>query len=261
MLEHSGSSGASAIWLHASVAKVCVDKPDAPAVIARSLGDCLHEVGWDASKELVIVCIGTDRSTGDSLGPLVGSKLTERLSTLPGRGTHGSRLAVYGTLDEPVHAANLTEWVGSVTLKHPGAAIIAVDACLGKNDNVGSISIRTGPLKPGTGVNKSLPSVGNVHLIGVVNVGGFMEYLVLQNTRLSLVMRMARAIAEGIWSFAADAVGIAVDEPSWPWFEHSALPVVSSDADKKGSPFERREAGATKIAAGTDCASSTARKE
>jgi hypothetical protein len=32
----------------------------------------------------------------------------------------------------------------------------------------------------------------------VVNVGGFMEFLVLQNTRLSLVYRMARVAAEGI---------------------------------------------------------------
>jgi len=34
--------------------------------------------------------------------------------------------------------------------------------------------------------------------MGVVNVGGFMEYFVLQNTRLSLVMRMADVIAEGL---------------------------------------------------------------
>ena len=31
---------------------------------------------------------------------------------------------------------------------------------------------------------------------GIVNVGGFMEYVVLQNTRLSLVMNMANKIAQ-----------------------------------------------------------------
>lgn len=34
--------------------------------------------------------------------------------------------------------------------------------------------------------------------MGIVNVGGFMEYFVLQNTRLSLVMRMAHVIADGL---------------------------------------------------------------
>ena len=37
-----------------------------------------------------------------------------------------------------------------------------------------------------------------MHIIGIVNVGGFMEYLVLQNTRLSLVMRMADVISTGL---------------------------------------------------------------
>ncbi|MNN53765.1 hypothetical protein D3C81_1685430 [compost metagenome] len=37
-----------------------------------------------------------------------------------------------------------------------------------------------------------------MHITGIVNVGGFMEYLVLQNTRLSLVMNMADVIARGI---------------------------------------------------------------
>ncbi|MGB4008573.1 MAG: DUF1256 domain-containing protein, partial [Bacillota bacterium] len=39
------------------------------------------------------------------------------------------------------------------------------------------------------------------HITGIVNVGGFMEYLVLQNTRLSLVIRMAEAIAGGIVNY------------------------------------------------------------
>ncbi|MDQ0659408.1 putative sporulation protein YyaC [Paenibacillus sp. W2I17] len=57
-----------------------------------------------------------------------------------------------------------------------------------------------GPLKPGAGVNKELPPVGDIHLTGIVNVGGFMEYFVLQNTRLSLVMRMSEIISSSLYS-------------------------------------------------------------
>jgi putative sporulation protein YyaC len=63
---------------------------------------------------------------------------------------------------------------------------------------VGQISVAPGPLLPGAGVNKQLPAVGRMHITGTVNVGGFMEYFVLQNTRLALVMRMAEVIAEGV---------------------------------------------------------------
>lgn len=138
---------------------------------------------------IVFVCIGTDRSTGDSLGPLIGSKLSEK-------GT--SYFHVYGTLDEPIHAVNLQEKLDYIHQTYRNPFIIGIDACLGRVKSVGHISVGEGPVKPGAGVNKDLPPVGNAHITGIVNVSGFMEFFVLQNTRLSLVMKMADAIADGI---------------------------------------------------------------
>ena len=137
--------------------------------------------------EPAVVCIGTDRSTGDALGPLVGSYLRR----------WAPHLRVFGTLEEPVHATNLADTLGR--LQHgPVGFVLAVDACLGRAENVGYVTLKAGPLRPGTGVRKSLPEVGDAHLIGVVNVGGFMEYLVLQNTRLGVVWQMARVMAAAI---------------------------------------------------------------
>ena len=62
-----------------------------------------------------------------------------------------------------------------------------------------SVQVGEGPVKPGAGVNKDLPSVGDAHITGIVNVSGFMEFMVLQNTRLSLVLKMAKTIANGIY--------------------------------------------------------------
>ncbi|MNR50653.1 hypothetical protein D3C85_1702050 [compost metagenome] len=64
---------------------------------------------------------------------------------------------------------------------------------------MGCIQVVHGPLRPGAGVNKELPPVGDIHLTGIVNVGGFMEYFVLQNTRLSLVMRLSDIIATSLY--------------------------------------------------------------
>lgn len=139
-------------------------------------------------KEIVIVCIGTDRSTGDCLGPLIGYKLSSLIKKY--KDVH-----LMGTLDTPVHAKNLVNKINFIERTFEKPFIIAIDACLGKLERVGYVSVGEGPLKPGAGVNKDLPEIGNLHITGIVNVGGFMEYVILQNTRLSTVMQMANVIS------------------------------------------------------------------
>lgn len=142
-------------------------------------------------KNIVFVCIGTDRSTGDSFGPLIGYKLNS---------LRYSNVHVFGTLDMPVHAKNLDEVLDEIRLKINKPFIIAVDACLGKMESVGFVTVGSGPIKPGSGVKKELTPVGDMNITGIVNFGGFMDFLVLQNTRLSLVMKMADIVTGGIKS-------------------------------------------------------------
>lgn len=143
------------------------------------------------NQELIILCIGTDRSTGDSLGPLVGYKLAPYIGSY--KGVH-----LMGTLNDPVHAKNLDEKIDEINTHYEKALVIAVDASLGNMDKIGYVNIRNGPLKPGLGVNKDLPTIGHISITGVVNIKGMMEYMVLQNTRLSLVMNMADVIAKSL---------------------------------------------------------------
>jgi putative sporulation protein YyaC len=161
-----------------------------PYVITRLAGRLESHLGpLPAEKRIVIVCVGTDRSTGDSLGPLVGTSLSREPNP---------QFDLYGTLDEPVHAMNLNETLLQISRTSPQPYVIAVDACLGQVSSVGCIQIGAGPVRPGAGVNKELPPVGDVHMTGIVNVGGFMEYFVLQNTRLNLVMKMADIISQSL---------------------------------------------------------------
>lgn len=161
--------------------------PNATFKIVDALKHLLHDRQPD--QEIVIVCIGTDRSTGDALGPLVGS----RLQTYHVKNAH-----VYGTLDNPVHAMNLSETMLKINRLYHNPFVIAIDACLGRLTSVGNISVGKGSIKPGAGVNKDLPEIGDVYITGTVNVGGFMEYMVLQNTRLNIVMNMANMIARSL---------------------------------------------------------------
>lgn len=140
-------------------------------------------------ENIVILCIGTDRSTGDSLGPLVGYKLSN---------LKFDNVYYYGTLENPVHARNLAETVDLIDASHSKPLIVAIDACLGKMEHVGYLTVGKGPIKPGSGVNKDLQPVGQLHITGIVNFSGFMDFIILQNTRLSLVMKMADMITRGI---------------------------------------------------------------
>jgi len=191
--------------------KVNARDPGASIVLAAGLNRYLSSAG--PSRPVVTVCIGTDRSTGDSLGPLVGMLLERRKP--PGA-------PVYGTLDQPVHAVNLRDTLDDIERTFRDPFIIAVDACLGQLASVGSVQLCEGPVKPGAGVNKQLPPVGHIHLTGVVNVGGFMEYLVLQNTRLSVVMGMAEVIADALCRALAQRQRLAVRPPE-PGAERKAV--------------------------------------
>lgn len=138
---------------------------------------------------VVILCIGTDRATGDCLGPIIGYKL---------KNLYLEQLIVYGTLENPIHAKNLEDTLSHIRLSHGDSIVIAIDACLGKTSHIGLINMGEGSLKPGSGVNKVLPSVGDIFITGIVNFSGFMDIMVLQNTRLNTVMEMADFISSGL---------------------------------------------------------------
>lgn len=139
--------------------------------------------------EIVVFCIGTDRATGDSLGPLVGSKLIEK-----------GMKNVIGTIDTPVHAVNMKDKVKQLYTMYKNPFIVAVDASLGVYSNIGSLSVWQGALNPGSGLSKCLGEIGDISITGIVNKWSIDGIVQLQSTRLSIVMNMADVIAEGIYN-------------------------------------------------------------
>ncbi|WP_062200894.1 spore protease YyaC [Massilibacterium senegalense] len=142
-------------------------------------------------RPIVFVCIGTDRSTGDALGPLVGNQLSRY---------HFSDFHIYGTTAHPVHAKNLEQTMQRIQKMHTSPYIIAIDACLGVRQQIGTILYKQGPISPGSAFQKELSPVGDCHIAGIVNMKGMMDFFVLQSTRLHHVLCMANGIATSIRS-------------------------------------------------------------
>ncbi len=163
--------------------------PVALNILAEKLYALIKGAIENGYRSIVFLCIGTDRSTGDSLGPLVGYKIN---------GLAGEGVFVYGTLEKPVHAKNIETTMKEIRERCPFPYIVAVDACLGTMEHVGYIAVGKGAIKPGAGVKKELEPVGHMHVTGIVNFGGFMDFFILQNTRLGTVMKMADIVSAGI---------------------------------------------------------------
>lgn len=176
-----------------------------PEVLAGRLREMIQEEEKKGKRGVVFLCIGTDRSTGDSLGPLIGYKLKEQERQTGCR----RRAAVLGTLERPVHAMNLEQYQEFVNRNFPGRIVVAVDASIGSTEHVGYVTIGKGSLKPGLGVSKELNEVGDIFITGIV--GGCRDFdpVMLQSVRLSIVMRMADCICESIflvenlWDFSS----------------------------------------------------------
>lgn len=127
----------------------------------------------------VFLCIGSDRVTGDSLGPIIGELLE-------------TAAPVYGNLAIPVTALNLVETERRIRRNHPDRQIVAVDSAVGSPSDIGSIRVFAGGLHAGEAMGKNLPEVGDISVTATVCARSAKA---LSSVRLGLVYRLARVIA------------------------------------------------------------------
>lgn len=127
---------------------------DIKTQLVATLTNCLAE----SELEPLFIFIGSDRHILDCLGPLAGSML---LGQCP-------EMLIYGSLDSPLHAKNLVRELELIKAAYPGHLQVAIDASLGKKDDLGTIKIRQGALIPGKALSRRLPPVGDIAITGIV---------------------------------------------------------------------------------------------
>jgi putative sporulation protein YyaC len=101
--------------------------------------------------DYIVVGIGSANVFLDSLGCCVGSLVKEL----------NNEAIVYGTCIKPYHALNMQEQYNEIKEIHANKKILAIDACIGTNNKIGTILFKNEPIKPGEGVNKRLPAIGD----------------------------------------------------------------------------------------------------
>lgn len=135
-------------------------------------------------EDIVFICIGSDQSTGDAFGPLMGTRLQQL--GFP---------HVIGTLADPCDANKVEQAVEQLP---PDKVVVAIDACLGKEKSVGSLIIQKGSIQPGAATGRRLPPVGHYSIAAVVNQNGPKAYWKIQNTSLFTVLGMVDILCQAI---------------------------------------------------------------
>lgn len=144
---------------------------------------------------LVFLCIGTDRITGDCFGPIVGDRLQKNMKNTK------LNTSIYGSLEKPIIESNLKNKIDEIYIKYDNPFIVAIDAALSKEENIGKIFVMNDSLKSGKGLEKNIAQVGNISIKAVIgrkekNKKKNME--ILQNTSLNMVMNLAEIVSDGI---------------------------------------------------------------
>lgn len=139
----------------------------------------------------VFLAFGTDRSTGDSLGPFVGHFLNQ----------YGFN--VLGTIEEPLHSQNLVQRIEEIKGQYQYQFSIdcSVLPDTFPSDFLGKVFLKNKGIQPGSGVNKEVDTIGDFSiscpLIRNESIS-FMTALSLQNVRLSEVISLSQMIASAL---------------------------------------------------------------
>lgn len=135
----------------------------------------------------VIVCIGTVRVMGDALGPFTGDLLIDYFK---------ENAHVYGCTDKPVTGVNLGEYLEFIEYMHRGSPVIAVDASVGRKEDVGKLKVTLGGIAAGGALGKRLPRTGHIGVLGVVAEREEDNMRALMGVPYDLISEMSMAAAE-----------------------------------------------------------------
>lgn len=142
--------------------------------------------------DIIFICVGSNKITGDSLGPIVGAKLKQKL---------GTNIAIIGTTETPVNYENIKEINDNIKIKYLNPCVICVDSAMGKNADIGKIIVNWGGITLGKAVNNGIYLESHINIKGVV---GKEEEEILTNFReltlvnKNVIEKMSNEVTEGI---------------------------------------------------------------
>lgn len=152
--------------------------------------DCLNKY-VEKDREIIFFCIGTDRVIGDCVGPITGSLLKSK---------YGNK-NIYGDLEENLTYENIEDKLNEVNLKHNNPYIIAIDAALSSNEDIGKFYVDDKGINYRKSLNSKNLKIGDIGIKVVVGKDyndSELNFKVLQNISLSKIVKISKKTFDGI---------------------------------------------------------------
>lgn len=118
-------------------------------------------------KDILFLCIGNSKISGDSLGPIIGSFLQKYKYNMK-KYDNDIEIDILGTIQEPIGYKKIDLAIENIKLRRQFSNIIIIDSALGDEKNIGKILINTSNLYAGEGVNKGKKLNGDIIIKGIV---------------------------------------------------------------------------------------------
>ena len=147
---------------------------------------CNDNIISKRNKEVVFLCIGTDKIIGDSFGPIVGHYLKK------------SRYIVYGDLQKTVNGTNLKKYIEEIYSTHNSPYIIVLDSALGQYDIVNKIVVGKGGIIPGSALKKKNKLIGDLYINAIVGENANQNLEQLKSVTLYNVLSLSNTVFQAI---------------------------------------------------------------
>lgn len=111
--------------------------------------------------DIVILCVGTNKIVGDSVGPIVGKKLTRLLK-------HKENVKIYGNTKKNLNLKNAKHVLEEISCIQPEPLIITIDAALGPKEMIETVFMTTGKIKIGEALGNGMGYNSHINIKGIV---------------------------------------------------------------------------------------------
>lgn len=152
--------------------------------------DCLNKY-VEKDREIIFFCIGTDRVIGDCVGPITGSLLKNK---------YGNK-NIYGDLEENLTYENIEDKLNEINLKYSNPYIIAIDAALSSNEDIGKFYVDNKGINYRKSLNSKNFKIGDIGIKVVVGKDyndSELNFKALQNISLNKIVKISKKTFDGI---------------------------------------------------------------
>lgn len=152
----------------------------------NNITKAINQIINNKNREIVFLCIGTEKVIGDSFGPVVGQMLKTKIKN------------VYGDLGETVNAMNLNEKISQIYSKFNNPYIIVLDSALGNKEMINKVVIGNGGVKPGSALEKNIDTVGDMYINAIVGKNGNSNFNELKKFKTNDIINLSKNVYKAI---------------------------------------------------------------